>query len=429
MDIIANANKIKAFAKVGRTLPFETDNILGFTSLPVRTVESVDAALALIQSDEDKSKYSIFWFNKSGIDFGTTDLINENIKSAGAKFMSAIESNDIASIQDVIGDKAKSISSSKLLSCYIDVMNENGYSEEAIAGCLDTATSEQHISIISALHKSGILDELKKKTVSISDISVDKTPSNITLINRIINDVNQLIVGKNISSDIALSGAYDQFCKLVRSKVISISNNASDNIGKTEKTAFVALLKSCLETLKSIDTSYASTRTASKFKEDIDTISKSINDVDETYLLVIASNEEICWFCGGKASDSFEKKYERSKEYPIGYNTKRVITYTKSAKFYVCKKCMRYHNLESLFIVIGVILFFVAELLLIKCFNDDWGDAIGITFIIQFFLWAITIYGGKALGVYIHSIAWSKSHIRKESDHPIVKRIKSEGFS
>ena len=443
IDIIANANKIKAFAKVGRTVPFETDNIPGFTTLPVRTVESVDAALALIQSDADKSKYSIFWFNKSGIDFGTADLISGNMRSAGSKFITAIESNDIAFIQDVIGDKAKSISSSDLLNCYIDVMSEYGHSENAILGCLDASTFEQHISIISALQKNGLSEELKTKAESISEVSIENPSSAFTSLKRIINEIKQLIVGKNISGDIALSGAYDQICKAVRSKVISISNKAFDNIGKTEKSDFIAILKSCLDILKSIDTSFASAGTVAKFKEDIESFSKNIKDVDEAYLIAIASNEEICWYCGEKATHTVTKNYEKKEEKHVGYNRKQVTTYTKSVKLHVCDECQKENDTAGKWALFGAVIMVVIECIvsiIFTCNNSYYGfewswDWLWPVIIGNIFLFWVTFFIGALIGTGLRWIynkstgTESRKFIREDNDHPLIKKIKNQGFS
>lgn len=440
IDIIANANKIKAFAKVGRTVPFEIDNISGFSVLPERTVESVDAALALIQSDTEKFKYSIFWFNKSGVDFGTADLINGNIKVAGSKFISAIESNNIISIQDIIGDKAKNISSSDLLNCYIGVMKENGCLEETIIGCLNTARFEQHISIISALQKSGLSDELKKKADSISELTIENPSSAFASIKRIINEVKQLVVGKNLSGDIALSSTYDQFCKTVRSKVISISNNAFDNIGKTEKANFIAILNSCLEILKSIDTSSASTVTTAKYKEDIDTMIRNIKEADDTYLIAIASNEDICWHCGNKATQTKEKKYEKKEERIVGFNRKQVTTYTKTVTFHICDECAKEEETASRWNMCGLIFVILVELgVAIYLAGDqgwgweyswDWFWPLVLGNFLGGFL--LTMWVGFGIGWMARRIFARKGirkFIRSESDHPLVKRIESEGFS
>lgn len=425
IDIIANANKIKAFIKVGRDVSFEIDRIHGFSTPPGRSIESVENALALILSDSDKLKNSIFWFNKKGIDFGTTELISGNVKDASIKFISAIETNDITTIQEVIGDKANSFSSSDLLRYYIKVMTENGYFDDAVSGCKSEAKLESHITIITSLKINGLSEDLKKKADSIAEISIDNSSLAFTLLVEKINEVKQLIVGYNISNELALSISYDQVCKSVRSKVISISNKAFDCIGKTKKSEFVTLLNSCLDILKSIDTSFASVGTSTKYKDTIETISNNIKDVDETFLLAIASNKEICWFCGKKANYSYKIKYEKEQ----GYFGNMVYKYTNSVKFHVCGKCMLYHELKPLFIVVGVILFFIAEVLLITCFYDDWRDAFLFSLAVQVFIGVITIYGGKVLGVYIQETLWSIFHIRKESDHPLVKQIKKEGFS
>lgn len=282
---------------------------------------------------------------------------------------------------------------------------------------------------------------LRKKTTSVSDICIDDPSASFLSLNKYISEVKQLIISTNLSNDLALSSAYDQFCKSVRSKVISISNRAFDNIGKTEKNDFITLLNSCLEVLKSIDTSLASAGTIAKYKEDIDTMSKNVKEVDETYLLAIASNEDICWHCGNKATRTKTHTYEKKVERRVGYNTKQVTTYSKTVTFHICDECAEEDSRQSSWSLIGMITTIVIEIVVAIWlagnkkyygweYNWDW--VWPLILINLFGGFYITILLGSGIGWVARRLFASgkiRKYMREESDHPLVKRIKKEGFS
>lgn len=67
-DRIANANKLKAYLKVGKSVNFPLD-LSDFMPTPIRTVESMEYASSGINLLQDQLKYALFWFiNDSPID-------------------------------------------------------------------------------------------------------------------------------------------------------------------------------------------------------------------------------------------------------------------------------------------------------------------------------------------------------------------------
>lgn len=65
---IANANKLKAYQKVGKSVDFPLD-LLNLIPAPVRTVESIEHANGCINLPYDQLKHALFWFIKvSSID-------------------------------------------------------------------------------------------------------------------------------------------------------------------------------------------------------------------------------------------------------------------------------------------------------------------------------------------------------------------------
>ena len=87
MEILANAGKLKAFAKVKKSLSFPLDNqeLLGEVE---RTETSIDSALSSIQNETEKIKYALFWFFR----------VSDEIKSAQSDIVLSLlrENYDLA---------------------------------------------------------------------------------------------------------------------------------------------------------------------------------------------------------------------------------------------------------------------------------------------------------------------------------------------
>ena len=62
-DRIANANKMKAYLKVGKSVSFPLD-LLNLIPAPVRLVENMEHANGSINLPQDQLKYALFWFIK-----------------------------------------------------------------------------------------------------------------------------------------------------------------------------------------------------------------------------------------------------------------------------------------------------------------------------------------------------------------------------
>lgn len=112
-DRIANANKLKAYLKVGKSVDFPLD-LSNLIPAPIRTVESMEHANACINLPHDQLKYALFWFIKvSSIDEmalgylqnGNTDKAKELLEKKET-FSSLINLGVLALIQK---DKAVAI--------------------------------------------------------------------------------------------------------------------------------------------------------------------------------------------------------------------------------------------------------------------------------------------------------------------------------
>ncbi len=160
-DIIANSGKIKAFSKVGREVTFPIDNIAEFDEKPDRSEASIESSLAIIQSDVDRPKYALFWFNSSGIDFGTSKLVSGDIAGAVIQFITTIETIEVGLIQEVVGDTSHLLCSLDFLKYYFETFSEDKQYSLAISSAISTTTSNEHKAFLSSLKKDSIVDDLK----------------------------------------------------------------------------------------------------------------------------------------------------------------------------------------------------------------------------------------------------------------------------
>lgn len=442
-DVIANSGKIKAFSKVGRDVTFPIDNIVEFNEKPDRSESAVDSSLAIIQSDVDRPKYALFWFNSAGIDFGTSKLISGDIAGAAVQFLTTIETVDIRLIQEVIGDKSRLLCSLDFLRYYFETISEEKQYSLAISSAISITTNNEHKAFLSSLKQDNIIDDLKAISEEIDSLSLDSTDFAFSELEKNIDKTKSILATSSINSEILLAGTYDQICKSIRSKVIGISNRSFENIGKIEKNDFINIIKQCAAILKAVDLSSASEKTKMQYKEDIESMSNDINSVDDAYLIAIASNENICWYCGEKATHTETRTYEKKEEHSIGFNRKRVTTYTKSVKLHVCDECKKENESQGNWALYGAALMLIIECIISIIFSCnksyygfEWNwDWIWPVLIGNLFLWWITIYVGAGIGV---GLRWlfnkatgrkSRHFIREESDHPLVKKIKKQGYS
>lgn len=76
-DRIANANKLKAYLKVGKSVSFPLD-LLNLIPAPIRTAESMEHANGCINLPHNQLKYALFWFIKvSSIDEMALDYLQK----------------------------------------------------------------------------------------------------------------------------------------------------------------------------------------------------------------------------------------------------------------------------------------------------------------------------------------------------------------
>lgn len=122
---IANANKLKAYLKVGKSVTFPMD-LLNLMPPPIRTDESMEHANRSINLSQDQLKYALFWFIKGSSidDIALVYLQNgdaEKAKELFAKketFSSLINQGVLALMQD---DRATAIQ------CITKVIHDGDY--------------------------------------------------------------------------------------------------------------------------------------------------------------------------------------------------------------------------------------------------------------------------------------------------------------
>ena len=124
-DRVANQNKMKAFAKVGKEMAFPLDLTGTIGSAPQRDTESVAEATKLINLPEDQLLYALFWF----IEKTPIDTIALNHLKAG----------DVAKALEILNKKsdASSLINKGVIS-FIKGDNKTGF--QSISAVLNDAT-------------------------------------------------------------------------------------------------------------------------------------------------------------------------------------------------------------------------------------------------------------------------------------------------
>ena len=169
----------------------------------------------------------------------------------------------------------------------------------------------------------------------------------------------------------------------------------------------------------------------SKFGINIDGTDKKITN--ESVLLMIASDNSICWYCGGKATHTNRIYYKKQNKKNYGYK-KEITTYSKTVAFHICDECQKENDNAFLFACLGCLFVLPLETILASVWFQEnmWGVLLMANLFTGGFLTLIpSVILGFIFSFLYKKIAGVKSreHIREDDDHPLVKKLKREGFS
>lgn len=174
-DVLAKANKLKAYCKVGKDAGLPLDHIDGLPNVD-RTIQSIDTALKSLDFDSDRLVASLFWF----IWTGPTDLValkhlekgNQNkALEIWCKVRSVSSYHNRALLYLILGDYENFVLSvnhlfSKLGAEYCELLETSFPPKELFKIYLD-AIEQDNQSVIDSIYRES------PKSTLLSDISLD----------------------------------------------------------------------------------------------------------------------------------------------------------------------------------------------------------------------------------------------------------------
>ncbi len=189
---IANQNRLNAFAKVGKAVVFPNDFDKVIDGTPLRTSESITAAITAINLDKDQLKHSLFWFiSASPIDgialkhLQTGDAVKaKELFFKKETFSSLINSGVLAFIEGNFSIGFSNISK---------VIHNNQYRSELLQA-LSIANLDISETEIAELFISELLKEIPaKELIGATANTTDKSIISKIALDKPISEINSAI--------------------------------------------------------------------------------------------------------------------------------------------------------------------------------------------------------------------------------------------
>jgi len=322
-------------------------------------------------------------------------------------------------IQDVLGDRGHRLTSEDIIRLYVNTLQDEGVEEDIFSLCLSSTYIGEQLDFLQSIKEKTYLNIFRHFNSEVMSAKDLDSMQRLSFLDSTINKINkklEIIVFKNNDEFQAI---YDSICISVRSAVIEFANKTMENAALIGKDQYIMNLQKCRTTLAKVKLGPASKDVQHKFYQDSDDLIKIIQSAEETFLLIIADTKDVCWFCGGKATETIEKQYKKTD--------KDFMSKTESVHFYVCDKCKVFHDIETPCMIIGVVLMLIIEAIIIGLMDvrDFWKTFLAFNFFAGF---SITFLGALGIAYALDTMIINKNRIRREIDHPLVKRLKHIGY-
>ena len=257
---IANANKLKAYLKVGKSVSFPLD-LSDFMPTPIRTVESMEHANSSINLPQDQLKYALFWFiNGSPIDdmalaylqkgdiekakelFGKKEtfssLINQGVlslvqgnKATAIKLITKMIHDDDyrAAFIDAVCDSSCRVSEDELSQLFMDALSIEIPVQELMQLFLDNGISEKdnvYLKNKAVSEPIAIINVEIAKAVKNGDAEV-QYQTGVSLMNRTKEPLS-IVRGLLKTDDMQYQIVADNLAKQILQCGINYYNNADE---------------------------------------------------------------------------------------------------------------------------------------------------------------------------------------------------------
>lgn len=457
-DILSKKGKFNAFLRVKKTVPAQPTDLTSLLPPIDRSIDAINKAEGDISIIQGQLQQSMFWFVNTGmkdeeamkfLNSGATDnaiRVWRGVKSVNGVHNLMVSYLLAGNLRDALLNASRvfgplyndwldmlsvhtDITSSEAALMFVERLNTDCPKE---MGKMDwnglPAVWRKHLK---SQNVNPIIDELTKL--------LEKSKSNTDVSPMIVFNVAQNLfdnskplleeLSKQVASDdLIMRSMADKIYTEVLKNTIDCFNNSFDELKNGNDGNFRVIGPGCYNLVKEMNLNWVSDVLKQRIEKNLKTLEDNCSDIEDTINQVSVSSEDICWFCGEHAELKKEYKFTRSE---TNGNTR--YTYSKTVPVYLCDKCE--HEMkqrDSWTNTVAVVFFVIIALVIILFFNfwlewEFWGFV--------FMAIPVALVAGFLSGMFSDKIRrWlDKDNIREFKrdidDHPLVKYVKSEGYS
>lgn len=233
--------------------------------------------------------------------------------------------------------------------------------------------------------------------------------------------------------DITLLSVEDKVYSEVLNCSIASYNAVYDDLNHGNDSTYRQIAPLCNDLTNKINTRYVSPTVAKRIEENKKIINEKCYNIEKTVEEHLAFNDNLCWFCGGnRGIHEFKKPYSYSVTEPT-WNGTKTTTYTKTVTLHICDDCQKEFDERIKWDRYTAAMIFVVIAAIVLIFFDFWMDY-------ELWGWIFTIaaIGGGSYFIGLLTSKWVRKWLDKDNirefkrdidDHPLVKMVKSEGYS
>ena len=454
-EITANKSKLAKYASVGKTVAFDAD-MAGFLPSVERTEATIEKAFADLSLPADKLKHALFWFAKdNAVDEMALAHLNAGNKDKATELLTKRNSwstlMDLGVLALAQGDMAAAIRNISEVIHTVDYRNalvdavcgdtfnisENDVAEMFINALLETHTPVELYPLFVANSEATADAGYLKSTMT--NQPVDKLNAEISKAAAVVDDPVEIYMAGKVLTENAkpllvelekLLGTESMEYRLLAEKCakqvlqccINSVNKLQEEVEKGQVMRFKNYAPQVKRMLAAIDTSHLSANLKDRIETNFQTLKEIVQNIDE-YIL---NHSDVCYYCSSNKSDP-NAKYNKDMYLVTGrnyYGTTRQVSF-KQVQVGIdrCERCKSIHERGKNF---GLVLMVLMVLL---------GVIIGVLFDLEGGI-ILTGIGGFLVAYVLDAIRLQikkkKYNIKMQDDledHPIIKRLMSEGWT
>lgn len=462
-DIEHNKSKFNAFLRVNRPVPTQPLDIPKLLTEVCRDLDSIGKAESEISIPVGKLMHGMFWFvGRSKVDEECfKSLTNGDIETAVEKWR---KDGTVSSLQNILVcllikhqyreaillaqniytvhfDEWRDLFSLLLDVTYVEVSHiflDNIYSEipkeitsmswSGLPTEWETYIKHKSVTPISD-YITSLIEKCKKANRDNPKLRYKDAFELLEKALPLLNELELLLK----PDDITLLSMEDNVYSEVLNCSIASYNAVYDELNNGNDNAYRQIAPLCNDLANKINTRFVSPTVAKRIEKNKKIINEKCCNIEKTVEEHLAYNDQLCWFCGASGgTHEYKKPYSYSVTEPT-WNGTKTTTYTKTVTIHICDDCQNELDERMKWNRYTAAMIFVVIAAIVLIFFDFWMD-------FEFWGWIFTIaaIGIGSIFIGIQTSKWVRIWLDKENirafkreidDHPIVKRVKSEGYS